>query len=167
MTLLSAMLLCFAACGKKDDAPPTPLLSAPQAMEKIAAAAEVKASSGPIELSLLVRETQIKAGDSIWEQIRIRNVGNEEIFVSDPIFFNPRELVTQSYSRYGIYLEAIGPDGKALKTERQTPANQGNDLILDGVPASLRLKARKNRPCSTAGKSRVLACVRSIRSCLI
>lgn len=156
-TLIPAMLFCFAACGKKDDPVPTPVLSAPPAMEMIAAAAEVKASSGPIELSFLVRETQIKAGDSVWEQIRIRNVGNEEIIVSDPIFFNPRELRKQSRSRYGIYLEASGPDGKALKVEHQTPANQGNDLILDRVSGFLEVEGPEEQSMLDAWKKQGLS----------
>ena len=143
-TSLAATLLFFAACGKKDDSAPTPVLSAPPALEKIAPADEVKASSGPIELSLLVRETHIKAGDSIWEQIRIRNVGDKEIIISDPIFPNPQEIVRQSYSRYGLYLEAIGPDGKALKVERQTPANQGKDL-MEGVSGLLEVEGPEER----------------------
>lgn len=138
--LIPAMLFCFAACGKKDDAVSTPELSAPQAMEKIEPAAEVKASSGPVELSLLLRETRIKAGDSIWQQIRIRNNGDKEIIVGDPIFFNPRELRKQSRSRYGIYLEAMGPGGKPLKVENQTSAYQGNDLILDRASGFLEVE---------------------------
>lgn len=165
-TVLAAMLLCVSACGKKDDATPAPVLPVPQAVEKITPAAEVKASSGPIELSLLVRETQIRAGDYIWEQIRIRNIGDKEIIVSDPIFFKPRELLKQSNSRYGIYLEAIGPNGKPVKVQYPTPARQGNDLVMDRVSGFLEVKGPEEKAMVDGWKKQGLS-LREINSKLL
>ena len=144
LAFFAAMLFCAAACGKKDDAALAPVLSTPQAAEKNAPAAEVKASSGPIELSLFVRETEIKAGDSIWEQIHVRNIGNREIIVSDPIFFNEQALLKQSYSRFGIYLEALGPNGKSIRVDAATPANMGKDL-MEGVSGFLEVDGPEER----------------------
>lgn len=127
-TVLAAALLLSAACGKKDNAAPTPVLSAPGAVEKVVAQAEVKASTGPVELTFRLYKTQIKAGDYLWQQIRIRNVGDKELVVADQVFHDPWELRHCSRAGYGIYLEALGPDGKPLKVEFQDPAEQVRDI---------------------------------------
>ena len=122
--ILAAALLCSAACGKKADDASTPILSAPGAIEKVSAQAEVKASSGPVELTLLLHKTEIKAGDYLWQQIRIRNIGDEPMIVSDQVFHDPWELRKHSDSKYGIYVEALGPDGTPLRIvfDRERPA---------------------------------------------
>lgn len=126
---LAVAALCFAACRKKVDvASPQPILSVPDKAEKVTVEAEVKASSGPVELSLLLHKTKIKTGDSLWGQIRIRNIGDKRITVSDPVFFDPRGLRKQSSSSYGIYLEAIGPDDKPMKVQFFTPAESAYDV---------------------------------------
>lgn len=116
-TAIAAALLFFAACGKKEESAPTPVLSSPNAVEKVPAQAEVKASSGPVELSFLLHKTQIKAGDYLWQQIRIRNIGEKMFVVADQVFHDPWSLRKHSSSGYGIYIEAIGPDGKRMKVE--------------------------------------------------
>lgn len=129
--VLAAALLCFAACGKKDDGATTPALSAPGAIGIATAQAEVKASSGPIELSLLLHKTQVQSGDYLWQQIRIRNVGETKILVSDRIFIDPRELRKQSDSGYGIHIEIHGPNGKPLKVTYQTSADRNSDIAKE------------------------------------
>lgn len=127
--VLAAALLFAAACGKKEDgASPRLAMPAPGAAEKVAAQAEVKASSGPVELSFLLHKTQIRVGEYLWQQIRIRNIGDKNIVASDMVFYDARELRKQSSSNYCIYLEAVDPDGKPLKVEFQTPAEQGSDI---------------------------------------
>ncbi|MEQ1918309.1 MAG: hypothetical protein ABL955_03860, partial [Elusimicrobiota bacterium] len=126
--ILAAALLCFAACGKNEDgASNQPTLATPVAVEKVPAQAEVKASSGPIELAFLLHKTEIKAGDYLWQQIRIRNVGDREIVVADQVFHDPWELRHCSRAGYGIYLEALGPDGAPMKVQYQLPADPGSD----------------------------------------
>lgn len=142
--LLAVALLCFSACGKKSEDAPTPVLSAPGAVEKIAAQAEVKASSGSIELTLLLHRTRIKAGESLWQQIRIRNVGAREIHVPSHIFNDPRELRGQSASGYGIYLEALGPDGKPLEVKYHTSAYQDSH-ISEETSGLLEVEGPKER----------------------
>jgi len=122
------MLICVSACGKKDDAAPTPILSAPAITEKVPAQAAVKASSGPVELTFLVHKTELKVGEYIWQQIRIRNISNKNIFTGDLTFDNPRELQKQSRSKYGIHIEALGSDGKPLDVKYQEPADLGSDF---------------------------------------
>lgn len=133
---LTAAGLCFAACGKKKDSgPPQPVLTAPDKTDAASAQAEVKASSGPIELSLLLHKTQIKAGDSLWEQIRIRNVGAKKINIVDQVFFDDRALRNQSNIGYGIYLEARDPEDKPLKVWFYGPAKRAFDI--DERPSGL------------------------------
>jgi len=116
-TILTAALIFCASCGKKEKSAPTPVLSAPGTVEKVQAEAEVKASSGPVELTFLLHKTRIKAGDYLWQQIRIRNIGNKVFAVADQVFHDPWELQKHSGSGYGIYIEALDPYGKRLKVE--------------------------------------------------
>lgn len=119
--LITAVLLYTAACGKKDGgADSQPDLSAPSTGPSVAAQAEVKASSGPVEITLLIHKTQLKSGDYLWQQIRLKNIGTAAFAVVDPIFRNPRELRRWSDSEYGTYLEAYGPDGRRLKVSYTT-----------------------------------------------
>ncbi|MEQ1919190.1 MAG: hypothetical protein ABL955_08330, partial [Elusimicrobiota bacterium] len=143
--ILAAALLVAVACGKKDDAAPLhPALTSLGAMEKVPAQAEVKASSGPIELSLLLHKTQIKVGESLWQQLRIRNVGDKEIIVADQTFQDPRELRIQSSSRYGTYLEMTGPDGKPLKVQFLRSAERESH-IMEGVSGLLEVEGPKEQ----------------------
>jgi hypothetical protein len=149
-------MLCFAACGKKDDGTPTPVLTAPGAIEKVPAQAEVKASSGPIELSFLVHKTDIKAGETLWQQIRIRNIGDMEITVGDRIFRDPRELRKQSRSSYCIYLEARGPDGRPLEVQFNPSADQGSDISF-GVSGLLEVEGPKEQAMLNGWKKQGLS----------
>lgn len=134
-TAIAAALLWFAACGKKEESAPTPALPPPNAAEKVAAQAEVRASSGPVELTLLLHKTQIKAGDYLWQQIRIRNIGEKELIVADRVFDEPRQLRFQSRAGCCLYLEMLGPSGKPLKVEFQDSAEQGRDIsdVVSGL----------------------------------
>lgn len=140
----AAMLFCFAACGKKEEGAPTPVLSVPGAIEKVPAQAEVKASSGPVELTLLLHKTQVKVGESLWQQLRIRNVSDKEIVVTDQVFRDPRELRRSSRAGFGIYIEVLGPDGKPLEVEFQIPAEQGRD-ISNGVSGLLEVEGPEEK----------------------
>lgn len=155
--LFAVTLLLTAACGKKDDgASAQPSISAPAPVEKVTAQAEVKASSGPIELALLLHKDRIRAGESLWHQIRIRNVGDKEITIWDQIFHEPRELRKQSSSKYRIYVEAIGSDGKPLDVEFRTPAERTSDLI-NGVSGLLEVEGPQERAMLDAWKKQGLS----------
>lgn len=130
--LFAATLFLAAACGKKDgDVSSRPSMSVPVPVAKVAAQAEVKASSGPVELSYLVNKTQLRAGESIWHQIRIQNIGDKNIIVGDSVFHEPGQLREQSDAQAGIYIEAVGPDGRPLKVNYLTPAGQSSHLSDD------------------------------------
>lgn len=141
------LLLCLAACSKKEEpASPRPALTVPESTfssnrksappEKVSAQAEVKASSGPVELSLLLYKTKIKLGDSLWHQLRIRNVGKQELLVTDQVFHDPWQLERSIPSRYGgggygIYIEVIAPDGELA--DKTSPTSYAEaDVEKDG-----------------------------------
>jgi hypothetical protein len=155
-TAMAAALLCFAACGKKEEGTSTPILAPPNAVENVPAQAEVKASSGPIELSFLLHKTQIKAGEYLWQQIRIRNVGDKKILIGDFVFYDPRELRKQTDSSYFIYLEAVGPDGKPLRVEFQQPAEQGRD-IAEEVSGLLEVEGPQEKAMRDSWKKQGLS----------
>ena len=144
------ILLGLSACGKEQPTvAPTPDLVTPSEHltgmpEKVAAQAEVRASSGPVELTFLLHKTQIKVGESLWQQLRIRNVGGKEILVADPVFQDLGELRKQSRSGYGIYLEAFGPDGKPLKIHFLRSAARESH-IMNSVSGLLEVEGPKEQ----------------------
>lgn len=133
-----------AACGKTEAPPVSPELAAPGS-DKVSAQAEVKASSGPIELSLMLRETSARVDGAFWAQLRIRNVGPFDILIADRIFRDPRRLRENSASGYGIFLEATGPDGKPLNIEFRTPFDSPGDTLVNGVSGLLEVGGTEER----------------------
>lgn len=165
-TLLAAALLLASACGKKEDgASPHLAMPAPGALEKVAAQAEVRASSGPVELTFLLHKTQIKAGESLWQQIRIKNIGDKNIVASDLVFHDPRELRKQSRSGYCIHLEALGPDGKPLEVQFNPSADQGSDISY-GVSGLLEVEGPEEQAMLDRWKKQGLS-LREINTKLI
>lgn len=120
--LIALLLPTLLACGKKEPPRSGPELEAPDkafssmaghSPEKIVPEAEVKSSSGPIQLTLRLYKIKIKAGDSIWYQIELKNVGKNNIRVDDNAFVVPGGISIGTGA--GITLEVLGPDGKPLK----------------------------------------------------
>lgn len=134
--LACALIIGFAACEKSPPAAPTPDLAPPGRPEKIAAQSEVKASSGPVELSLLLYKTEIRLGESLWNKIRIRNVGSRELVVSDPIFYDPWQMRRGVRTGVGIFIEVLGPDGKLLPGDPH-PNWGGGDVDVSDKPSGL------------------------------
>lgn len=91
------------------------LLLPPIAVGAPRAAAESVGIQGPVKLVLRLHETKIKVGEKPWFQIRLTNVGNEDLLVTDPVFADPWELYKQSGTRYFTYLEVVGPDGRRVE----------------------------------------------------
>lgn len=154
-TLLAAALFCLAACEKSPSPVPTPDLAPPGLPEKVAAQAEVKASSGPVELTLRLYKTEIKLGESLWEQIRIRNVGDSDMIVSDPVFFDPWQLRKGIRAGYGIYIEVLGPDGKPLP--RDPHPNWGSSDVSDKPSGLLEVHGEEERAMLDGWKKRGLS----------
>lgn len=142
---LCALILAAAtaACGKSEPPGAAPELAAPDraasrvgtgSPRPVSAEAEVKASSGPVELSLLLHKSKIRLGDSLWQQLRIRNIGKQEILITDQVFHDPWELDKNIRIRLGIYIEVTGPDGKPLKPPVR---RDGVDDGIEPMPSGL------------------------------
>lgn len=139
MKLRSALFAAFLAalaCSRKDEpATVNPDLDPP---DQVSAQAEVKSSSGPVELTLRLHKTQLKLGDSLWHQIRVRNVGKEELLVTDQIFHDPWELRHSIPKRgggggWGIYIEVIGPDGQLAEAPLSQDDHTDESTEISGL----------------------------------
>ncbi|MEK7858720.1 MAG: hypothetical protein AAB320_06215 [Elusimicrobiota bacterium] len=117
------MVFGLAACGK-DESPSAgaPKLSAPErafpaagqpsAQADVAAEAEVKASSGPIELTLRVYRSNLKyRKDSLWFQIQLKNIGKNKIRIDEDDFRVPGEVAMGG----GRLLEVVDAKGNPAK----------------------------------------------------
>jgi len=109
-------ILCE-GCKKKETsrvpvlAPPEKASSSvgqPGDQENVPAEAEVKASSGPVELTLRIYKTKIRAHKSLYYQIVLKNIGAKAFPAVDAAFRDPW---AQRHPE-GVYLDVLGPNGK-------------------------------------------------------
>lgn len=85
-----------------------------QALPDLKPAATAKGSTPPIELILRLYKTKIKADESLWGQIEIKNVGKADITLSDDMFFKPWEIPDQSEHK-PIHVAVFDAAGKPVK----------------------------------------------------
>ncbi len=109
-----SILVLAASCGKPSPSSETPELSAPTS-SAVAAEAEVKASSGPVELTFLIYKTRIKLGESLWYQFRLRNIGSEQMIVVDRVFRSGWNLRKNINANFGTYIEIQDSNGQPLR----------------------------------------------------
>jgi hypothetical protein len=140
LTIIAAIigiLVVSSACGKKEHSSTLPNLSAPisstdspallSPSQSVPAEIEVKASSGPVELSLALYKTKME-GVYPRFRVRLRNTGKNKIRVLSEAFTYP--FVIQGNRREnttGTYLEILNSAGKAPAFRRL-----GGDMPLDG-----------------------------------
>lgn len=139
------LLLLITACRERPS-PQSPSLSSPEktsasgiSEKEAVAEAEVKASSGPIELSLLLHSKNVRVDDSFWYKLRIRNRGTTVITLVDDAFTDPSRFHKQLDGRFGLYIEVLGPDGKALPV--RIPRRPTDDYAYDSTHISGLLEA--------------------------
>lgn len=135
------ILLLFAAACKEASSPESTSLSAPErtsaagiAGNEAVAEATVTASSGPIELSLLLHSKKVRVGDSFWYKLRIRNRGTTAITLVENALTDPFRFYKELDGRFGLYLEVLGPDGKALPV--RVPRLEADDYANDRTQVS-------------------------------
>ncbi len=140
----------LAACGKSDPPVAPPHLAAPDKAFSSAGgnslvppAAEVKASSGPVEFTLLLHKTRIKSDERFWFQLRVRNIGDRKILMTDQIFHDPDQLNDNFRMRYGIFIEATGPGWVAL--EEAFHPERGPPPIQNGISGMLEIAGPKEQ----------------------
>jgi len=90
------------------------LLVSAHALPDLKPAAEAKNTKGPIELTLRLFQTKIKADESLWGQIELKNIGKTDITVTDEMFFRPWEIPDQSQHK-PIYVAVFDAAGKPVK----------------------------------------------------
>lgn len=84
------------------------------ALPDLKPAAEAKGTKSPIELTLRLYQTKIKADESLWGQLEIKNIGKKDITVSDDMFFKPWSIADQS-EPHPIYVAIFDAAGKPIK----------------------------------------------------
>lgn len=84
------------------------------ALPDLKPAAEAKGTKAPVELTLRLYQTKIKADESLWGQIEIKNVGKADITVSDDMFFKPYPIADQS-EPHPIHVAVFDAAGKRVK----------------------------------------------------
>jgi len=135
--LLSFSIGCTDQSTQQEQTPPhsldvtiTPPTASPAIHDRqgLISAAEVSASSGPIEITLRIEKKTLSLGESFLYQLQLRNISESDILIAESIFGNPWELYDDLFFRHGIYFEIIGPDGaplppnKRIRTEPGTPS---------------------------------------------
>ena len=77
--------------------------------------ATVKASKGPVQITLRLHKTTVKMGKSLWYKLELKNVGKKKMIIQDRIFKDPWAMHENCRIHRGIYLEIIYPDGKPVE----------------------------------------------------
>jgi len=104
-------------------------------------AAVVKAAKSPLELTLDIYKTRLHPGESIWYQLRLKNIGRKRIRVKDEVFSAPQIMDQRSLEDGpGLYLEVRDAHGK-----QPWPRKRGHVPAVGvdaapfprGVPASI------------------------------
>lgn len=83
-------------------------------MASAKAAAEVKASKGPVQITLSFDKTKVKTRKSLWYKLGLKNIGKKKIRIDDSIFKDPWAMNKNSTLKRGIYLEVVDAKGKPL-----------------------------------------------------
>ncbi len=86
-------------------------------MASVKEAARVKAAKGPVQITLRVQKTTLKAKDSLWYKIELKNIGKKKMLVYDRIFKDRNAIHVNSRMKRGIYLEVLDPAGKPLRVK--------------------------------------------------
>ena len=123
MAVAALFLIIVAGACKKKEQPAAPVLAPPEqafphAMQPGAEApaeAEVKASSGPIELTfrLYKKKMVLSKDEDPWAQVILRNVSDKKISITDDVFNYPGFLFINH--KPGVFIDLVGPDNERLK----------------------------------------------------
>lgn len=79
------------------------------------AEAEASGAKSPVQITLRLLKKKIKAKERFWYQIELKNVGKKRFPVISEVFYDPFELYYNCESKYDVYLEVLGPEGKKLE----------------------------------------------------
>lgn len=159
ITVVGALQLGYSACGKKEPQANNPDLSM-RNLNTSAAEAEAVGVNGPLELTLRIFKTKIKSDkESLWYQVRLRNIGQEEIRIFDAPFLAPTRI--DMHGSVGVSLQVTGPDGKQIKKRFYLGGN-GGGVLVPGSPSwpiqegDRRDEATKTRAIDTMWADRAI-----------
>ncbi|OGR91459.1 MAG: hypothetical protein A2V88_06635 [Elusimicrobia bacterium RBG_16_66_12] len=170
LTLLALLAGFTLACSNKESSSSSPELAPPgRALisagrlgteGELKAEAEVKASSGPVEMTLRLYKRRIQAETSdtltigsLWVQIELRNVGKKRIFAHEDFFFKSEPIPDKSQKTHGIYLEVTDAEGKPVDFLLTW------DVIPDSIDLDREIPPRKMTPAQLKERAEVEALV--------
>lgn len=132
--LCLAILAITSACKQTTPPPAAEKPDVSMRGDKIAAAeAEATGINGPFELTLRIFKTKIVSEkESLWYQVRLRNISREEIPVYDPAFLSPTPI--EIHGSVGVSLQVTDPYGKRLK-KRLHLHGYGGGVLVPGSPS--------------------------------
>lgn len=88
---------------------------------------EVTTTVSPVKLTFTVLSNRIKAGEAPAILLSVENVGEKDLFLPAREFHDQSWLKSNAISKYGVYFEVLGPDGKPL--DFAPPRGMTSDLI--------------------------------------
>ncbi len=94
------------------------LLSARPCFAGSKPAAQVRAAKGPVQLTLSLNKTVIKAGKSVWYKLEMKNIGDRKIRVEGMVFRDPWAMHENCVSKHDIYLQVLNAKGASLVPQR-------------------------------------------------
>ncbi|HXS99866.1 MAG TPA: hypothetical protein VN915_04280 [Elusimicrobiota bacterium] len=137
---IAGVLIATSACRNKANTTRSPNLSAPERAfnssstsgtgRTIPPEIEVKASSGPVEITLSLYKTKI-AGELPWFRVSLKNVGRNKIRVLNEPFLHPYSIQARSGpNNSGTFLEILNAAGQAPWPRGISDANFALDQSL-------------------------------------
>lgn len=91
------------------------LLCAAPVLARTKDSAVVRASKGPVQITLRLHKTEVKTHKSLWYKLELKNIGKKKIRVDDWVFKDPWGMHENIQARYRLYLEILDPKGKPIR----------------------------------------------------
>jgi len=79
---------------------------------------QVTAAKGPVQITLRVHKTTVKAEKSLWYKLELKNIGKKKILIEDRFYKDAWVIHENSKVQRRLYLEVTDPQGKLLKVRR-------------------------------------------------
>lgn len=105
----------------------------------------VKAAKGPVQLTLSLDRTTVKAGRSVWYKLELKNIGKKKMRVEGKLFSDPWAMHENCVSMQDIFLEVLKENGKPL-----TPQRGGGEVGFDYETKRLSPKDQSERDAFAA-----------------
>lgn len=134
--MIKRFLILLAAAG---------VLSAEPCLAAGKPAAKVMAAKGPVQLTLSLDRTTVKAGKSVWYKLELKNIGKKKMRVEGKVFNDPWAMHENCDSKGDIYLEVLNEKGTPL-----LPRRGGGEVRFDYQSERLDPKDQRERDAFAA-----------------